>query len=68
MGMPFKGRYDRFRKLHIGGDGEEDVRRFHRDLEFVKVAVLQQLDMVERRFDQRLGAGLAIFFEQVLFE
>ncbi len=30
--------------------------------------VLQQLDMVERAFDQRLGAGLAIFFEQILFE
>jgi hypothetical protein len=30
--------------------------------------VLQQLDMVERAFDQRLGAGLAIFLEQVLLE
>src|SRR3546814_10339820 len=26
------------------------------------------LDMVERAFDERLGAGLAIFFEQVFFE
>src|SRR3546814_6875683 len=30
--------------------------------------ILQQLDMVERAFDQRLGAGFAIFFEQILFE
>ena len=30
--------------------------------------VLEHADMVERAFDQRLGAGLAIFFEQVLFE
>ena len=30
--------------------------------------VLEDADMVERAFDQRLGAGLAIFFEQVLLE
>src|SRR3546814_18329296 len=30
--------------------------------------ILKQLDMVERAFDQRLGAGLAIFFEQILFQ
>jgi hypothetical protein len=30
--------------------------------------ILQQLDMVERAFDQRLGAGLAVFLEQVLFQ
>src|SRR3546814_11466733 len=30
--------------------------------------ILQQLDMVERAFDQRLVAGFAIFFEQILFE
>ena len=52
----------------IGGDREEHVARLHRDLIFVEVVVLEQLDMIERAFDQRLGAGLAIFFEQVLFE
>ncbi len=30
--------------------------------------VLQQLDMIERRFDQSIGARLPIFFEQVLFQ
>ncbi len=30
--------------------------------------ILEHADMVERAFDQRLGAGLAIFFEQVLLE
>ena len=49
-------------------DREEQVGCLHRDLELVKVVVLQQLDMVHRRFDQRVGARLAIFFEQMLFE
>ena len=30
--------------------------------------VLEDPDMVERAFDQGLGAGLAIFFEQVALE
>ena len=59
---------DRIGELHVGGDREEHVARLHRDLVFVEIVVLQQLDMVERAFDQRLGAGLAIFLEQVLLE
>ena len=59
---------DRVSQLRIGGDREEHVACLHRDLIFVEILVLQQLDMVERAFDQRFGAGLAIFFEQVLFE
>jgi hypothetical protein len=59
---------DRIGELRIGGDREEDVAGFDRDLIFVEIMVLQQLDMVERAFDERLGAGLAIFFEQVLLE
>ena len=59
---------DRVGELVIGGDGEEQVRRLHRDLVIAEVVVLEDADMVERAFDQRLGAGLAIFFEQVAFE
>ena len=59
---------NRIGKAHIGSDREEDVGGLHRDLIFVEIAILQQLDMVERRFDQRLRARLAIFFEQVFFE
>ena len=59
---------DRVGELHVGGDGEEHVARLHRHLVFVEVVVLQQLDVVERAFDQRLGAGLAVFLEQVLLE
>jgi hypothetical protein len=33
-----------------------------------KVPVLQQLDVIERAFDQALGARLAIFLEQVAFQ
>ena len=59
---------DCFGELLVGGDSEKHVARFHRDLIFVKVMVLQEPDMVERAFDQRLGAGLAIFFEQILLQ
>ena len=55
-------------ELLIGGDGEEHVAGLHRDLIVAEVVVLENADMVERAFDQRLGAGLAIFFEQVLLE
>src|SRR3546814_13405059 len=48
---------DRVGELRIGGDREEDVARLHRDLIFVEVVILKQLDMVERAFDERLGAG-----------
>jgi hypothetical protein len=34
----------------------------------VEIVVLQQLDMIERGFDQRFGARLAIFFEQVFLQ
>ena len=58
---------DRVGELLIGGDGEEHVARLHRDLVVAEIVVLEDADMVERAFDQRLGAGLAIFFEQVAF-
>ena len=56
------------RELLVGGDGEEHVARFHRDLIVAKAVVLEDPDMVERAFDQRLGTRLAIFFEQVLLQ
>ena len=59
---------DRVGELLVGGDGEEDVGRLHRHLIFAEIMVLEQPDMVERALDQRLGAGLAIFFEQVALE
>ena len=55
-------------KLLVGGDGEEHVARLHRDLVIAEAVVLEDPDMVERAFDQRLGARLAIFFEQVPLE
>ncbi len=59
---------DRACQLVIGGDREEQVARLDRDLVFAKVVILEQPDMVERTFDERLGAGFAVFFEQVAFE
>ena len=59
---------DRFGEPVIGGHREEHVARLHRHLELVEIVILQQLDMIERAFDQRFGAGLAIFLEQVLLE
>ena len=59
---------DLARELLVGGDREEHVGGFDRDLVVPEIMVLQNADMVERAFDQRFRAGLAIFFEQVLFE
>ena len=59
---------DLARELHVGGDREEHVARLHRDLVLAETVVLEDADVVERAFDQRLGAGLAIFLEQVLLE
>ena len=63
-----QGAIDRLSQAHIGGHREENVRCLHRDFKFVEVMILQQLDMVQRTFNQRLRARLAIFFEQVFFE
>ena len=56
------------RELLIGCDSEKHVAGFHRDLVVTKTVVLEDPNMVERAFDQRLGARFAIFFEQVLLE
>src|SRR6478672_11912659 len=56
------------RQLLVGRNGEEDVARLHRNLVVAEAVILENADMVERAFDQGLGAGLAVFFEQVLFE
>ena len=55
-------------KAHIGRNRQKDVRRLHRNLIFVEIMILKQLDMVQRAFNQRLGAWLAIFFEQIFFK
>ena len=59
---------DRFGQPHIGGDREEHIRRLHRDLIFVEIAVLQKLDMVKRAFNQGVGARLTVLLQQILFE
>ena len=59
---------DSFGKAHVGGDREEYVGGFDRDLIFVKIMVLQQLDVIHRRFDEGFGARLAVFFQQILFQ
>ena len=58
----------RFGKAVIGRDREEHVGRLHRDLVFVEIVILQQLDVVECALDQSFGARLAVFFQQVLLE
>ncbi len=55
-------------ELLVGGDREEHVAGLHRDLVVAEAVVLEDPDMVERAFDQRLGARLAVFLEQVLLE
>src|SRR6185436_20209623 len=43
-------------------------RRFDRDFIIAEAVVLEDADVVHRAFDQRLGAGLRVFLEQVPFE
>ena len=52
----------------VGGGGEEYVRRFHADLEFVEVVVLKDANVLESRFDHRLGTWLAVFLQQAPFQ
>ena len=48
----------------IGGNGEEQVRRLHRDLEVQKILVFQQFHRIERTFDQGLGTGLTVALQE----
>ena len=57
-----------FGELLIGGDGEEDVGSLARDLELEEIVVLEDLGVVERAFDHRLGARFAIALQQVALE
>ena len=52
----------------IGSDGEEHVRRFDSHLIIAEAMVLEDADMVQRAFDQRLGTRLAVLLKQVFFE
>ena len=55
-------------ELLIGGDGEKHVGRLARDLELEEIVVLEDLGVVERALDHRLGAGLAVFLQEIAFE
>src|SRR3954470_24141295 len=59
---------DRVRELLISSDREEYVAGFDRHFIVAKPMVLEDPDMIERAFDQRLRAWLAIFFEQILLQ
>ena len=52
-------------KLVIGSHGKEHVRGLHRNLKIMKIIVLKDTRMLERRFNQRLGAGLGIFLQKM---
>src|SRR5207244_7908770 len=47
-------------ELLVGRDRKKHVTGLHRHLVFAEAVVLEDADMVERAFDQRLGAGLAV--------
>ena len=55
-------------QTHVRRHRKEHIAGFHRDLKLVKIVILEQLDMIKRAFHQRLGAGLAIFVEQVFLK
>ena len=55
-------------ELLIGGDREKHVGGLARDLELEEIVVLEDLGVVERALDHRLGARLAVALQQVAFE
>jgi hypothetical protein len=63
-----KRRIGLFGQHLVGRNRHEDVRGLHGDLEVQKIVVLEDLDVIEARFDHRVGTGLAILVQQVLFE
>jgi len=63
-----QGAVDGLGQLLIGGDRQEGVGRLHRNLELVKIQILKDAGVVQRAFNHRIGAGLAVFFQQVLLQ
>ena len=55
-------------QLLVGGHGHEQVGGLNADLELVEVVILQDARVVQRALDHGLGAWLAVFFQQVLFQ
>ena len=66
--IPIWRAVDGIGKLLVCGDGKEDVRGLHRNLEFMKIIILENSRMFERRFHQRLRTGLGIFLQKVAFQ
>ena len=52
----------------IGRDGEENIRRLDADLEIEEIVIFENFCVAQRAFDHRVGAGLAVFFQQILFQ
>ena len=52
-------------QLLIGRDGEKHVGRLAGDLELEEVVVFEDLGVAQGAFDHRLGAGLAVFLEEI---
>ena len=61
-------RVGRVRHRHVGGRGQEHVRRLQADLVLAEIVVLEQPDMAQAALDHRLGAGLGIALQQVALE
>ena len=55
-------------QLLVRSDREEHVGRLHADLEVMEVVLLQNVGMIQRALDQRLGVRFAVFFQQMLFQ
>ncbi len=59
---------NRVSQLGIGRHRQKNIRCLDRNLEFVEIVILQDTRMIERGFNQRLGAGFSVFFKQVTFQ
>jgi hypothetical protein len=59
---------DELAELAISLDGHEDLAGLERDLEVLEVVALENFDMAQGGFHQRVGIRLAVFFLQVAFQ
>ena len=52
----------------VRGHGHEDLGGLEADLVIVEIVFIENVDVTQRRFDQRVGCRLAIFLLQIFFQ
>ena len=63
-----QGLFDLPGQLAVGGHGHEDIGGLETDLVFLKIELVENIDMTQGRFHQGIRGRFAVFFLQVLFQ